>query len=410
MNGSGKAGRRSWTLVRILLGAGLAATLVLAGCAPAERVVDFTASAEGGLAPLPVVFTAAADADAQSYAWDFGDGSTASEAAVLHVYRGGGIYTVTLTVMFAGGETASVTKTDLIEVAQADARPGSLYWIDAGGVIWRGARDGSSKDVVVTSAAGAHTLEIESGTMYWTVDAPNGQIMSANLDGTGRRALVTGIYRPRGLAIDRRHSKIYWTTFPSILGTPGEAQAARAMRANLDGTSVEAIYDFWLLSPEETQCADVLVADSMVNRLVWAFQSNGVNIPDSSLEQRDSRLQAVNMDGKSLRTLRSGFYHMWDLVLDLLPGAPALHMYWIYWGGTSTPPELTDTIVRANPNAEIEAVLVRGIEGGTSLDIDVAEDALYWSDAEGIHRAGLDGTNPVLIFPEADAQSIALDS
>ncbi len=394
------------TVLAIACGMGL---LVGAGCTPPERAVEFSASSVEGLAPLPVVFTAEVDADAQSFAWDFGDGGTSTDPVALHVYREGGLYTVTLAVVFAGGATGLATKSDFIEVALAHAQPGHLYWIDEDGSIWRGARDGSSKEVVVTSAAGARTLEIAAGKLYWTVDASYGQIARANLDGTGRQALVSGVYRPRGLAVDSRHGKMYWTTFPTD-PQASNPKPGRTMRANLDGTNVEEIYDFSLRLPGQQRCGDAVAVDPMANRLVWVYQENDVygwgSFSESVAEACKGEIQSARTDIPSAHTLRGDFCHIADLVLDPVANAPALHMYWI---AEMDHPGGAGVLVRANPNAVTEKVVLIGIDGGTSLDLDVAEGTLYWSDEAGIHRANLDGTSPALIFPGVAATSIALD-
>src|SRR3712207_9500800 len=45
-----------------------------------------------------------------SYAWDFGNGATATGATASHTYAAAGEYTVTLTVTDAAGATATTTK------------------------------------------------------------------------------------------------------------------------------------------------------------------------------------------------------------------------------------------------------------------------------------------------------------
>jgi hypothetical protein len=51
-----------------------------------------------GAPPLTVHFSDQSLGAVTSYAWDFGDGATSSEANPVHVYAGAGIYTVSLTV------------------------------------------------------------------------------------------------------------------------------------------------------------------------------------------------------------------------------------------------------------------------------------------------------------------------
>ncbi len=389
--------------LRAVLLAACGIGLFFSGCTPPQRTVDFTASSVDGLAPLAVVFTAVADADAQSFTWDFGDGGTSTDPVALHVYRTGGVFTVTLTVVFADGATGSATKSDLIQVASPDVQPGMLYWITSGGAFMRGARDGSFQERIGLGSLSAHTLEIYNGKLYWTDDTSSGRIVRANLDGSERETLVDGIYRPRGLTIDGRHAKIYWTTFPTPPNAT-ESETAWVMSSDLEGRYVIELRDS--LSSDLIRCADAIAVDPMANRLLWALQLNAVYFPDNSGEECRNELRSARLDASSPVTLRGNLCHMADLVLDLVANAPALHMYWIM---SQAYPAMTDVLVRANPNGETEKVLVTGIDGGTSLDIDVAAGALYWADSAGIHRANLDGTSPVLIFPGVIARSIALD-
>jgi len=97
---------------------------------------DFNASPTHGSAPLTVLFT---DASAgvpggpqsvpqglpkvisNSWLWDFGDGTImpTSSSTANHTYTRGGNYTVALTI-YAGGITNTKTKTNYIQVIQAD--------------------------------------------------------------------------------------------------------------------------------------------------------------------------------------------------------------------------------------------------------------------------------------------------
>jgi len=76
-----------------------------------------SASPNQGSAPLLVQFSSDGsydpDGSITSYAWDFGDGSTASQANPSHTFAAAGIYQATLTVTDDGGATdsASVTVT-----------------------------------------------------------------------------------------------------------------------------------------------------------------------------------------------------------------------------------------------------------------------------------------------------------
>ncbi len=75
---------------------------------------SFDSDVSSGPAPLVVAFDASESADEDgeivSYAWDFGDGSTAQGAGVTHTYSNPGGYTVTLTVTDDKGLTGTATR------------------------------------------------------------------------------------------------------------------------------------------------------------------------------------------------------------------------------------------------------------------------------------------------------------
>ena len=74
---------------------------------------SFTAAPTSGAAPLTVAVNAAASSDPDgtiaSYAWNFGDDSTATGVSTSHNYTTVGSYTITLTVTDNGGRTATAT-------------------------------------------------------------------------------------------------------------------------------------------------------------------------------------------------------------------------------------------------------------------------------------------------------------
>jgi len=92
----------SSSVVALVVAAPLSATLSASlTSATTGQTVSFSSSATGGTGAL-------------SYAWEFGDGSTATGTTVIHSYQNAGSYTVTLWVNDSSG--ASVQKTVAVTV------------------------------------------------------------------------------------------------------------------------------------------------------------------------------------------------------------------------------------------------------------------------------------------------------
>ena len=69
-------------------------------------VANFTENATSGMAPLTVKFDASTSQNADSYSWDFGDGSTGTGQIVEHTFADAGEFKVNLTVANDNGTSA----------------------------------------------------------------------------------------------------------------------------------------------------------------------------------------------------------------------------------------------------------------------------------------------------------------
>jgi len=110
-----------------------------------------------------------------------------------------------------------------------------IYWCDFG-YIRRGDLSGSVGSVEVVYASfftptpSGIALDVAAGKVYWTSTQANGpRVERANLDGTGRETLVTGMNDPRGIALDVLAGKMYWADYGDNI----------IYQANLDGTGIE---------------------------------------------------------------------------------------------------------------------------------------------------------------------------
>jgi PKD repeat protein len=127
-----------------------ALALVAAACVPPPTGVNLrpVASAAAdpsvGTVPLTVAFTSAGSSDPDgtivAHAWDFGDGTTSTEADPGHVYTAVGEYDAVLTVTDDDGATATATTTVIVQAVpnqspsadlQADPSSGSVELVVA---------------------------------------------------------------------------------------------------------------------------------------------------------------------------------------------------------------------------------------------------------------------------------------
>ena len=94
---------------------------------------EFSASPVEGYATLSVTFTdlSSPESEIASRSWDFGDGSSSTDANPTHEYSDRGRYTVTLTVENASGSQFVATKAGYVEVK--DDEPTAAFSFDPAG-------------------------------------------------------------------------------------------------------------------------------------------------------------------------------------------------------------------------------------------------------------------------------------
>ena len=83
-------------------------------------VAQFSASTTSGPAPLSLNFLNASTGSITSYAWDFGDGTSSTDQAPIHVYAAAGVFTVKLTVTGPGGSNTQ-TRSNYLTVTTPPA-------------------------------------------------------------------------------------------------------------------------------------------------------------------------------------------------------------------------------------------------------------------------------------------------
>lgn len=187
-------------------------------------VAQLTTSETEGAGQLGVVFDARGssdpDFDSLTFAWSFGDGATADEALVAHVFSEPGEYVVTLTVADPSGATDEAGTTIRVTELASD-----VLW----GVAWFDRDNDGVRD------------EGEPGAQAITV------FLDADQDGVlddGEASTLTdagGIYRFEGLASGSytvsQHLPIGWTNTSPGAGSAGTASAAARIIGGRDASN-----------------------------------------------------------------------------------------------------------------------------------------------------------------------------
>jgi PKD repeat protein len=396
--------RMTRRLVGVAIWVGL---LSLAGCMLLQPriVVDFEATPVSGREPQLVDFAPIVEGDVATYEWDFGDGTTSTEAAPAHIYRAAGRYTVSLLVQFADGKTTETIKADLIEVApklRQAAPVGLLYWLNRGtGTIHSGARVGGDVSTVVSGIYEADSVAVGAGKVYWTSQY---KVERAGLDGSGRETIFyqAGLPLLKGIAVDESRAKLYWISQPASWDEEGAI-----WKADLDGGQARV----WATKAEwenDTWVPSLLAIDSVNGRLYWFerylhvdFLPIPASLPQSTAVSNCS-VHWTDLNSFNDHLIFGNLPDSKGLALDV--GLPVVGARYVYW----TNPE-SDRVTRCKTDGTEYAWMLNNIDDPIALAIDAKEGKIYWSGSEGIHRANLDGTEQELIYPGVRANAIALD-
>jgi PKD repeat protein/subtilisin family serine protease len=147
--------------------------------APVASAGADASSNEGDAVDFAGTATDAGSLDVLTYAWDFGDGATASTASASHVYAQDGVYVATLTATDDAGAVSTSTRTITVaNVAPQIALPADLD-VDIGGVfqLRLAPTDASSVDAAALSVSwkivDAAEATVASGVgldVAWTAD------------------------------------------------------------------------------------------------------------------------------------------------------------------------------------------------------------------------------------------------
>lgn len=165
-----------------------------------------------------------------------------------------------------------------------DHAGGKVYWGDGGGdKVSRADLDGANVEDLVTGLGDPNQIDIDfgAGKIYWSDF--DSTIRRSDLDGSNLETVLSGV-GARGLALDWRRGKLYFTTSGSM------------RRANLDGSDLETLFSGL------DNCYGMAL-DVSRDRVYW-------------VERNSSKVRRAHLDGTGMEDLVTGVFQLWDVALD----------------------------------------------------------------------------------------------
>ncbi len=378
--------------------------LLLVGCdwLRPQPGVDFSFTPSSGEKPLLVDFAPVVENTAAGYLWDFGDGPTSTEEAPSHIYYAAGTYSVTLTVQFADGKSSAAHKRDCVVVTPGpmfDEGTGHIYWLNrSSGTIGRGSPDGAEpKQALVSGISDGDSIAVGSTKIFWTSTS---RVEQAALDGTGRKTIVSNLQMAAGIGVDLSKNKVYWTVLPSSSITSTQ-WGGGIYRANLDGTGRETLKSY---PAGSAPFAWQLAVDPAGGKVYWFYRSYDLVLP---LGRTQPAAYSCN---KTIQAASVSSFSPASVIASVCPGtqlAPSVGLpeaaRYLYWTDSTA-----GKVFRCKTDGTGLTTLLSGLAHPKGIVIDAKNNALYWSDDAGIHRANQDGTNARILYAGVTADSIAL--
>ncbi|MGY2130537.1 PKD domain-containing protein [Blastococcus sp. SYSU DS0617] len=366
------------------------ATVTVTAPPPNEApTADFSVAGSGRTGTFDASASSDTDGTVASYAWDFGDGETATGVRATHEYDRDGTYTVRLTVTDDDGASATVeralTVTGSMLAADAFDRSvtGGLGTADAGGpwTAWAGAVRQSVKD-------GAAVLSMTKGTNTGSVLSTIGQT-----DADVRTSFTLSSVPTGGGAmvyVGARQVETY-------VGYKGRVRvladgSVRAGLVKLTGTTDEALIGAEVLLPGaytagtelnlRVQASGTGTTDLALS--VWAAGTAEPSTPTLVRTDTTAALQAPG--GISVGGYLSG--SATSPVEVRFPGITAMPV-----GALPVDPPAANTAPTAEFASSV-ADLAVSVDASASKDADGTIASYAWDFGDGSTGAGVTATHP----------------
>ena len=264
-----------------------------------------------------------------------------------------------------------------------DTASGKLYIANAQGQVQRLNLDGSGFEshlIPNLSAPQGVAIDTAAGKVYWT---EAGRVRRANVDGTNRENVVTGLGTPANLSISiapvevlipqSQRPPIYWHTASGL--------------QSLTGATVESF-------PQAVQNATGIAVDAASDKIYWIEKTG----------DRSGRIRSADLDGGNVRLVAELTSVPMGIAVDGANGKLYITNSW----GRVQRFDVDGSNFRGN--------FVKGLSAPRGIAIDAAGGKLYWTEQTGertgkIQSADLNGANVRLVaeLPSGFPMGIAVD-
>jgi PKD repeat protein len=297
--------------------------------------------------------------NAESFSWDFGDGTKSTEKDPVKTYAAAGNYTVTLKAVGPGGTGNYSTDLTIIDPSQTGSAFKEMYFIEySNSAIKKISLEPGSLAEVVSDITGIRGVglaydSVNAKIYYSDFETANGKIWRMDLDGGNREAIVSGITDPYSVVLNLTGGKVYWADDDGNVG-----------RANLDGTGLEKSF--------------IQIADGQLRGIAYSAKKDILYF----YEVNNEDLYAAKSDGTGVAKIVEGAYG-YSIYVDDVNGK-------LYYEDRNEP-----SIMQINLDgsgrikiADVPSTRVHG------MAIDYNENKFYWTDRDKglIKRSNLDGS------------------
>lgn len=306
-----------------------------------------------------IQFTNASE-NAESFTWNFGDGTVTSETNPTKSFSEPGIYTVKLTAVGQGGTGNYSVDIVVIDPNAAVESDSELFFIEYGSALVRKLSlvPGSSVETVADmdgmEGHGMAYDAVNKKIYYADFQTTNaGKVWRMNPDGTELEELLSGLNSPYGVAINIAENKMYIVDGPHV------------SRADLDGSNFEKEF---ITIPGGLMRA---VGYNSTTGLIYFYEVN------------DENLYVAKSDGTGIAAIVQGAYG-YGLFIDETNEK-------IYYDDRRN-----SGLMMANLDGSgaVKIADFSGNRGGSGVTIDYQAEKLYWAETNhgNIKRANLDGS------------------